>query len=142
MRILSIAAFVLGVAGVVVWASREPVEPHSSDVIASGEQMVNVTLPATLSANSEIGKSIFEAKCAVCHGMNAAGKNGAAPPLTHKVYEPSHHADESFQRAVALGVRQHHWSFGNMPPVEGLTRGDVAMIVSYVRELQQANGIH
>jgi hypothetical protein len=28
-----------------------------------------------------------------------------------------------------------------MPPVEGLTRGDVAMVVAYIREIQRANGI-
>ncbi|MEE9388504.1 MAG: cytochrome c, partial [Paracoccaceae bacterium] len=35
----------------------------------------------------------------------------------------------------------HHWRFGSMPPVEGLTDGDVAMVVDYVRTLQRANGI-
>ena len=82
------------------------------------------------------------AKCAACHGVNAAGKDGVAPPLVHKIYEPSHHGDESFQRAAALGVRAHHWPFGNMPAVEGVTRGDVKMITAYIRELQRANGIN
>jgi len=41
-----------------------------------------------------------------------------------------------------LGVRAHHWSFGNMPAVEGLTRADVKMIIAYIRELQRANGIN
>ena len=50
-------------------------------------------------------------------------------------------APSAVQRAVARGVRAHHWRFGDMPRVEGLTRGDVAAIVAYVRELQRANGI-
>jgi hypothetical protein len=29
-----------------------------------------------------------------------------------------------------------------MPPVAGVTDGDVKMIVAYVRELQRANGIN
>jgi hypothetical protein len=58
------------------------------------------------------------------------------------IYEPGHHGDESFQRAAAQGVRAHHWRFGNMPPVEGVTRSDVKMIISYVRDLQRATGIH
>jgi hypothetical protein len=29
-----------------------------------------------------------------------------------------------------------------MPPVAGLTRGDVTMIVAYIREVQRANGIN
>ena len=69
------------------------------------------------------------------------GQEEVAPPLVHIIYEPGHHGDESFQRAVALGVRAHHWRFGNMAPVEGLTREDVALIVAYIRELQRANGI-
>ena len=28
-----------------------------------------------------------------------------------------------------------------MPPVEGMTRGNVAMVVAYIREVQRANGI-
>ena len=64
-----------------------------------------------------------------------------APPLVHKIYEPSHHGDEAFYRAVSNGVRSHHWDFGNMPPIEGLTRADVGTIVAYVRALQSENGI-
>ena len=56
-------------------------------------------------------------------------------------YEPSHHGDESFQRAVAMGVRAHHWKFGNMPAIDGLTRADVKEITEYVRELQRYNNI-
>jgi len=41
-----------------------------------------------------------------------------------------------------MGVRGHHWPFGDMPPVEGVTRGDVTMIIAYIRELQRANGIN
>ena len=104
--------------------------------------LATVLLPDSLSQHAQIGKLGFEAKCASCHGVNAAGKDGLAPPLIHKIYEPSHHADESFQRAVALGVQAHHWRFVNMPAIEGLNRGDVTMIITYIRELQRANGIN
>ena len=107
-----------------------------------GSAMVQVTLPETLSANAQIGKRVFDVKCAACHGANAAGQNGVAPPLVHKIYEPSHHADIAFLRAAQYGVRSHHWSFGNMPAIEGLTSGDVQMVADYVRELQRANGIN
>ena len=106
-----------------------------------GPAMVDVTVPETLSVNAKIGKTAFEAKCAVCHGENAAGQDGVAPPLVHKIYEPGHHGDAAFLLAAKNGVRAHHWRFGNMPPVEGVTDGDVKMIVTYVRELQRANGI-
>lgn len=107
----------------------------------AGPTMVNVVVPETLSANARIGRTAFEAKCAACHGVNAAGQDGVAPPLVHKIYEPSHHGDAAFLLAAKNGVRAHHWRFGNMPPVEGVTDGDVKMIVAYVRELQRANGI-
>lgn len=104
--------------------------------------LADVKLPSSFSSNAQIGKRAFAAKCADCHGENAVGQDGVAPPLVHIIYEPSHHGDESFQRAVALGVRGHHWAFGDMPPIEGVTRAEVAMIVEYVRELQVANGIN
>ncbi|WP_299832118.1 cytochrome c [uncultured Roseobacter sp.] len=104
--------------------------------------MVQVDLPETLSTNAQVGKLAYEAKCAVCHGTNATGQDGVAPPLVHKIYEPSHHGDGAFLLAAKNGVRAHHWRFGNMPPVQGVTDGDVKMIVAYVRELQRANGIN
>ncbi|MFT7448634.1 MAG: mono/diheme cytochrome c family protein [Glaciecola sp.] len=123
--------------------------PNGNDVVASmdatgptGAALVDVAVPETFSTNAEIGKLAFDAKCAACHGANAAGQDGVAPPLVHKIYEPNHHGDASFLLAAKNGVRAHHWRFGNMPPVEGLTDGDVKMIVAYVRELQRANGIN
>lgn len=111
------------------------------DAAEDGTPMVAVRLPETLSAKARSGQESFEANCAVCHGKNAAGQLGTAPPLVHVIYEPSHHGDESIQRAVALGAPAHHWEFGDMPPVEGLSRSDVEEIVAYIRELQRANGI-
>ncbi|MDE0717722.1 MAG: c-type cytochrome [Rhodospirillaceae bacterium] len=109
---------------------------------AGGAPMVSIDLPKTLSAAAQAGKRLFDANCISCHGPNAVGQEELGPPLVHIIYEPGHHGDESFQRAVALGVRAHHWRFGNMAPVDGLSRDDVALIVAYIRELQRANGIN
>ena len=87
------------------------------------------------------GDKIYTEKCSACHGVNAAGREGAGPPLIHKIYEPSHHGDGAFLVAATNGVRQHHWSFGNMPPVEGITQAEVKSIVTYVREVQHAYGL-
>lgn len=116
--------------------------PPDTSNIAMGDPIADVRLPQELSADAALGKRAFDAKCASCHGVKAAGQNGVAPPLVHKIYEPSHHSDEAFQRAAQSGVRAHHWNFGNMPPVPGLTRGDVKYIARYVRELQRENGIN
>ena len=106
-----------------------------------GEPIEIVLVPDQISEIGLLGKNIFDLKCQSCHGINAAGRFEIGPPLVHKIYEPSHHSDQSFYRAVALGVQSHHWPFGNMAAVEGLTKGDVKAIISYVRELQKENGI-
>lgn len=132
----------LAVAGVVsIYFWQGSAEPAAVEA-GQGSALVDVVVPAVLSQNAQLGQLAYQAQCAACHGVNAVGQDGVAPPLIHVIYEPGHHSDESFQRAVQLGVRSHHWRFGDMPPVEGLTRGDVAMIVAYIRELQQANGIN
>ena len=115
--------------------------PPNTSGMAQGAPIVEVAVPAELTANAQIGKRVFEAKCAECHGANASGQNGVAPPLVHKIYEPNHHSDMAFVLAAKNGVRAHHWDFGNMPSVDGLTDADVKMIARYVRELQAENGI-
>ena len=101
---------------------------------------VDVAVPQ-LSADAERGARVFAANCAACHGENAAGSD-QGPPLVHKIYEPSHHGDQSFLAAVRNGVRRHHWQYGNMPPQPGVSDRQVTQIVTYVRELQRANGIN
>ncbi len=118
-----------------------PAQPAAAPDTTTTTAMVAVKQPAAHSELAQMGKRAFEATCAACHGDNAAGQDGVAPPLVHKIYEPGHHSDMAFFMAVDNGVRAHHWSFGNMPPVAGLTKGDVKAIVAYVRELQRENGI-
>ncbi|WP_177193449.1 c-type cytochrome [Nereida ignava] len=135
-------ALVVGAASYMLWTTFEPTVSAGTTSGSDDTALVKVILPDNFSDKAKVGQVGFNAKCAACHGVNAAGKDGIAPPLVHKIYEPSHHGDESFQRAAALGVRAHHWPFGNMPAVEGVTRGDVKMITAYIRELQRANGIN
>lgn len=116
--------------------------PPDTSSLSQGDPIVVVALPETLSGDAQIGKRVFDLKCASCHGENAAGQEGIAPPLVHKIYEPGHHSDASFLAAARRGVRAHHWRFGNMPPVDGLTDADVKYIAGYVRELQRENGIN
>jgi len=115
--------------------------PEDTSALAQGDPLQTVKVPAVLSDAAQIGKRAFEAKCAVCHGVNAVGQNGVAPPLVHRIYEPNHHSDGAFVLAAKNGVQSHHWSFGNMPPIKGLTDADVKYIARYIRELQKENGI-
>jgi mono/diheme cytochrome c family protein len=96
--------------------------------------------PGPIPAGLAEGERLFNDNCARCHGARAAGTD-AGPPLVHVIYEPNHHADIAFQRAVALGVSAHHWRLGNMPPVPGVDEVAVERITAYVRWLQRAAGI-
>jgi mono/diheme cytochrome c family protein len=91
-------------------------------------------------AEFQAGETAFNANCAACHGKQAVGTDHG-PPFVNKIYEPNHHGDQAFQLAAANGVKAHHWEFGNMPKVEGVTPGDVDQIVKYVRWLQKQAGI-
>jgi len=106
----------------------------------AGAPLVAVKVPP-LSGDALKGEALFNENCASCHGSNAAGQDGVAPPLVHKIYEPNHHSDGAFYLAAMRGVRAHHWPFGDMPPVPGIREEQVASIVTYVRTLQRENGI-
>ncbi|MBO6717346.1 MAG: cytochrome c [Rhizobiaceae bacterium] len=131
-----LVAVALAVMVAVAWRYYPSPEPEAQ----AGPPMVEVNVP-TLDATAAAGEAAFNERCAVCHGQNAAGKDGVAPPLVHIIYEPNHHADESFHWAAKQGVRAHHWPFGDMPPVEGITDNELVRIIAYVRALQRANGI-
>lgn len=132
----------IGILVYVFWNNTKQVDQVITPEIGANTALAKVIVPENFSENAKIGKLLYQAKCLVCHAVNASGQDGVAPPLVHKIYEPSHHGDESFQRAVSMGVQSHHWRFGNMPSIEDLTRGDVKMIIAYIRELQRANGIN
>lgn len=142
MRAVAIGILVLVVAAIggALWWMQQPAEPAAR---ATGERLphqVDVKLPS-LSPLAQAGEQVFAANCQVCHGANASGGPGG-PPLVHIIYEPNHHGDGSFVAAVRNGVRQHHWSFGNMAPVPGISDQQILEIITYVRELQRANGIN
>ena len=146
---LFVAAFFAAGVAIFGWNAMQPetemaghsMTPPDTSGVAPGDPIVEVLLPSELSTNAQMGKNAFDVKCAECHGENAAGQNGVAPPLVHKIYEPNHHSDMAFVLAAKNGVRSHHWKFGNMPPVKGLTDGEVKLIAQYIRELQKENGI-
>lgn len=93
-----------------------------------------------MSDKTQAGQALFGANCASCHGDTGGGSE-KGPPLIHDIYNPGHHPDEAFFSAVAHGVPQHHWPYGNMPKLSQVTPDEVAKIISYVREMQLANGI-
>lgn len=105
----------------------------------AGSYIQQGDLSATARQTSQ-GQQAYNDNCASCHGADLQGTR-QGPAFIHPVYEPSHHGDEAFYRAAANGVRAHHWRFGDMPPVPGVTREEVGDIIAYIREQQRANGI-
>lgn len=93
-----------------------------------------------LMPNPATGKALYEKNCAACHGIDLKGSD-KGPPFLHRVYEPSHHGDVAFQLAAKNGVRAHHWKFGDMKPVPGVTPDEVAHITAYIRAAQRKAGI-
>ena len=124
-------AAVLAAAAWAMW----PRHAHMSQTAGNSGAMAP---PASVKGTR--GEALFNQRCAACHGPNATG-SAQGPPLVHRIYEPGHHSDMSFLLAVRRGVRAHHWRFGNMAPVPGLSEADVKEIVGYVRALQRAKGI-
>lgn len=144
-----IVLVILGVAGWMLWGGpTERVQNmptvntlmHGAAAGAPPMPADQIIVPQLTSAG-QMGKRVFDEKCATCHGTNGIGTDNG-PPFVHKIYEPSHHADFAFMRAVRGGVQAHHWRYGNMSPVEGVTDKQIEWVTQYVRELQRANGIN
>jgi mono/diheme cytochrome c family protein len=87
------------------------------------------------------GQALYGAHCASCHGVEARG-TGKGPTFLSKTYTPYLHADIAFRLAVERGVRAHHFRFGDMPKIPGVSREDVQVIVDYVRWLQREAGVY
>ena len=131
--------FIIGAGAMALAAAVGWVVWPGNDQPASVSGKTALTIPAFSAAALE-GEALFDQNCVACHGRYATGSD-QGPPLVHRIYEPNHHGDLSFQRAARNGVRAHHWRFGDMPPVDGVSDADVMKITRYVRELQKANGI-
>jgi mono/diheme cytochrome c family protein len=93
----------------------------------------------TVAVSLTRGQEVYEAKCASCHGTDLQGTD-RGPSHLSAIYEPSHHSDESFRRAVRHGAPQHHWRFGPMPPVEGVSDADLESVIAFVRAEQRERG--
>ncbi len=87
-------------------------------------------------ADAQQGKVLFTVNCSQCHGLAGRG-TGQGPPLVDKIYRAAHHADITFHWAVKNGVKQHHWAFGDMPPIENVSPEEVGHIIVYIRQQQR-----
>lgn len=90
-------------------------------------------------AGAPDGAALYAGSCSSCHGADLRGSE-RGPSLLSVVYEPSHHPDESFVRAVREGVTPHHWDFGPMPMIAGLGDDEIEAIIDFVRATQVREG--
>ena len=82
-----------------------------------------------LSWAADDGAGIYKAKCAVCHGADAAGKPaGNIPSLVSNSMKKS--SDDDLAKTVA-GKAKHP------PVVKSLPPDQVKMVVKYIRSLQE-----
>lgn len=83
----------------------------------------------SLSWAAEDGAALYKAKCAMCHGPDAAGKPAMkAPSLISD--EAKKLSDDDLAKAVTEKAK-------HPPAVKGLAADQVKAIVTYVRSLQK-----
>jgi mono/diheme cytochrome c family protein len=95
--------------------------------------------PAPPSGEFAAGEALYAQNCAQCHGSDLRGTD-QGPSHLSIFYVPGHHPDDAFRSAIAFGAPQHHWNFGDMPPVEGLSSDEVEEVIAYVRMVQEREG--
>jgi len=146
--VIGIVAAGLILVGGFVWFSQPVINAgprpitsaaHSGSDTQAGLVASSIVVPQ-LSGLAQQGEAEFNENCAACHGVNLAG-TGQGPTLIHSLYRPNHHGDGAIASAAMNGARAHHWQFGDMPPVEGITPQKLTVIIAYIRAIQQANGV-
>ena len=111
-----------------------PSEPASAPTAAA-------PAPSTTEAGLAVpdGAAVYQQYCAECHGVDLRGTD-KGPSQLSIVYEPNHHGDYAYRVAIREGTREHHWWFGDMPPVEGITDLEIEKVISFIRAEQQRLG--
>ncbi|MCL1600011.1 MAG: c-type cytochrome [Actinomycetia bacterium] len=129
---IAIAAVVLAVVSIVaLGGNSSPRDPMTGQ----NEFDIPVQDPVLVAE----GGDLYRANCAACHGSNLTG-TAVGPSQLSVVYQPGHHPNEAYISAIRNGVPAHHWDFGDMAPVVGLSQGDMDRIVTFVRETQRIEG--
>jgi len=97
---------------------------------------ITVKVPLLMSPSARAGEKTYRDVCSSCHGKYAEGTH-KGPSLIP--YDKAHHPDGQFVGAIQSGVDEHHWNFGDMPPIDGLNDSEMHEVIAYVRELQIYN---
>ena len=89
----------------------------------------------------DAGRAAWQEHCASCHGSELQGTE-KGPTLIHDMYAPDHHNDKKLRRSIAAGVLQKHWYFGDMPPQPQIGYLKASDLVTYIRFIQQQQGLY
>lgn len=117
-----------------------PVSAALIALLVAGCSAPKLTAATTTgTASLDVGAAVYADRCSSCHGTDLRGTD-KGPSHLSKVYEPGHHNDLSFRKAIATGSPAHHWSFGDMAPVPGLSEDEIVSVIAYVRSVQQREG--
>lgn len=123
LALLSCPAIVFGVFGT-----------SGLDAFDDGPPSTVVYTPA------EDGRLTFAEECAGCHGRQAEGSS-RGPALIDPAYARDRLGDDAFARAVRRGVPARNPEFDDMPAFPELSDRRVDRLLTFVREMQLANGI-
>jgi len=95
--------------------------------------------PRATHQSVEIGVVAFARECARCHGRLAGGTE-RGPNLIHPDYGPGVRSDAQLRRAVREGMPARR-GYGAMPPSPEVSKRRLERMITFLRELQRANGI-
>lgn len=90
-------------------------------------------------SGDEQGAALYKQSCGSCHGDDLRGTD-RGPSQLSQVYAPDHHPDAAYRSAIENGAVAHHWNFGDMAPVKGLSSSEIDEIIAYIRQQQQEQG--
>jgi cytochrome c6 len=88
---------------------------------------------ATLAADADAGKAVFEKSCVGCHGKDGKGNPAMAKALGEKglnltAKEVTQQSDEQLLKVIAEGA-------GKMPAQKSLSKDEQKQVLAYVRSL-------
>jgi mono/diheme cytochrome c family protein len=118
----------------------DPAPANTVDA-AAPTSTATASAPTSTAAGPSIpdGAAVYQQYCAECHGDDLRGTD-KGPSQLSIIYEPNHHGDYAYRVAIRDGAREHHWWFGDMPPVEDITDLEIEKVISYIRSEQERLG--
>ena len=98
-----------------------------------GLGMIGAWSSATLAADADAGKAVFEKSCVGCHGKDGKGNPAMAKALGEKglnltAKEVTQQSDEQLLKVIAEGA-------GKMPAQKSLSKDEQKQVLAYVRSL-------